>query len=281
MKRTLIAALVLLAACSGFRNDHGTDDPVVARAYDKELRLSEAVSVVPKNISGKDSVAMVRNFANKWVQQQILLQKAKENLSEEEQDFTRQLEEYRNSLLLYSFEKKLITMGLDTMVTVEEIERYYYSNRSQFELRGNIVKFDFVKIPLRSRQAKEFRRLLSSGSSSDSLKLIDYCEKYSTDYWLTREWVFLDELLAEIPLKPDNEENFLRRTKFTETKDEEFLYLLRIVDFKTTDSLSPLTFESDNIRSIIINSRKLDLLETARQAEIDEAFRRKDAEIFD
>jgi hypothetical protein len=280
LKRILILLLAVLSACSGFRHDNKPGDPVVARAFDQELHLSEAAAIVPKNISGKDSASMVQNFISKWVQQQILLEKAKENLGVEEQDFTRQLEEYRNSLLLYSYEKKLISMNLDTTVTEEEIEEYYRSNRTQFELRGNIVKFDFVKIPDRSRQAKEFRRLLKSSSPSDSVRLVEYCEKYSTDYWLTREWVFLDELLAEVPIKPDNEENFLRRTTYTEAGDDDYLYLLRIIDYMTTDSLSPLAFERDNIRNVIINSRKLDLLETSRQQDIDEAFRKKDAEIF-
>jgi hypothetical protein len=280
LRKFLIPILAVLASCSGFRNEFRPDDPVVARAYSQELHLSQAVAVVPKNIPGKDSAAMVQNFISKWVQQQILLEKAKQNLSAEEQDFTRQLEEYRNSLLLYSYEKKLISMNLDTIVTVEEIEQYYYSNKSQFELRGNIVKFDYVKIPDNSRQAREFRRMLKSSSPSDSVRLVEYCGKYATDYWLTREWVFLGELLAEVPLKPDNEEIFLRRTKYTETEDNAFLYLLRIVDYMTNDSLSPLAFERNNIRNVIINSRKLDFLETLRQKDIDEAFGKKEAEVF-
>ena len=84
-----------------------------------------------------------------------------------------------------------------------------------------------------------------------------------------------------MPLYPDNEENFLRRTKYTETSDDDFVYLLRINDYKTKDSIPPLDFEKDNIRNIIINSRKLDLLEKRRKQDIDEAFRNNEAEILE
>ena len=253
---------------------------MLAAAYGNKLYLSEVSRLVPKNVTGQDSVMMTSNLVNKWVQQQVLLHNAKENLTEEEQDFSRQMEEYTNSLLLYSYERKLIGMNLDTLVGDDEIGEYYMANREQFELKGNIVKFDYVKLPRDSKHVKDFRRMMKPGNTADSLLLTDYCQKYSTDYWLADSWVYLQELLENIPVNPDNEENFLRRTKYTEEEEDDFLHLLRINDFKTTDSIPPLSFEKENIRSIILNSRKLELIEKLRQRDIDEAFRNKDAVVF-
>lgn len=272
--------IVALAACSELPVQESEDDPVLATAYDKKLYASDVFKIVPESASGPDSALMVQDFINKWIQQQVLLHNAKENLTPEEQDFTRQLEEYRHSLLLYSYESKLIGMNLDTVVTDDEISQYYFNNQDQFELKGNIVKFDYVKLPEKSRHIREFRRMMRPGNTEDSLAFLDNCQKYSTDYWLAGDWVFLQDLLENTPFQPDNEENFLRRTHFTETKDEDFVYMLRVNDFKTTDSIPPLGFEKENIRNIIINSRKLELIEMLRQKDIDEAYRDKQAVIY-
>lgn len=281
MKPILLIIVVLLTACSEFIRKDEPKDPVVATAYGKALRLSQVESIIPKNISHQDSATMARNHINNWVQEQILIYNAKENLSPEEQDFTRQLEEYRNSLLLYSYERKLISQNLDTIVNDNEIQDYYRLNREQFELKGNIVKFDYVKLPEKSRQLKDFRRFLKPGNEGDSLKLADHCQKYSTDYWLSRDWIFLQDLLDIMPLaRPENEEFFLRRTTYAEAQDDQYVYLLRINDFKTMDSTPPLEFEKENIRNIILNSRKLDLIEKFRQKDIDKAIRNNEVIIF-
>jgi hypothetical protein len=190
------------------------------------------------------------------------------------------MEEYRNSLLLYTYERELVRMNLDTVVDDTEIQEYFENNQQQFELKSNIVRFDYVKLPRRSRQKNEFRRMLKPDIERDYQALLDHCQKYSTDYWLANEWTLLYDLLENIPISPDNEENFLRRTTFTETEDDDFVYMLRINDFKTTDSIPPLEFEKQNIRNIIINSRKLELVEKLRQKDIDAAFANKEAVVY-
>ena len=43
-------------------------------------------------------------------------------------------------------------------------------------------------------------------------------------------------------------------------QDSLYTFLVRIRDFKIADSFSPIEFEWDRIRSIIINIRKLELI---------------------
>jgi hypothetical protein len=269
-----------MVACAEAPMSEETDDFILASAYGIPLYNSDVRKAIPKSSIKQDSASLVQNYINKWIQQQVMLHNAKENLTPEEQDFSAQMEDYRNSLLLYTYERKLINLNLDTTVNDDEIEAYYMDNREQFELKGNIVKFDYVKIPRESGQARDVRNMLRPGIERDSLALMEYCQRYSTDYWLAEDWVFLQDLLETIPLEIDNEENFLRRTTFTETRDDEYIFMLRINDFKTTDSIPPLVFEKENIRNIIINSRKLELLERLRQKDIDEAFSNKAAEIY-
>jgi len=279
LKKTILFLLVLLSACSDLFQSN-EDDRIIARANDKYLRISELSERIPDGLSERDSITLAENYIAKWIQNEILTQKAKESLSSEDQDFTRQLEEYRNSLLLFALEQKLVSQYLDTVVSPAEIESYFLQNRAQFELKGNIVKFDFVKIIKRSRHLREFRNLLKSQSPDYYDKLAPFAEKNATDYWFAKEWVAFNELLSEMPLEVDNQALFLRRTTYSETDDEQFYYLLRINDFKTADSISPLEFERDKIRNIIINSRKNEFIENKRQEFIDQAFKDDKAKIY-
>ena len=279
MKKAFVILLVTLSACSDlFRSD--TDDRIVARAYDRELRISELAERIPDGLSERDSITLAENYITKWIQNEILIQKAKESLTSDEQDFSIQLDEYRNSLLLFTLEQKLVSQHLDTLVTPAQIEAYYFQNRSQFELKGNIVKFDFIKITKRSRHLREFRNLLKSSGPDNIIKLEQYAEKHATDYWFATEWVSFNDLLDEMPLEVDNQALYLRRTRYDEAEDSLFIYLVRINDFKTADSTSPIEFEKDKIRNIILNARKLEFIEKKRQEFIDQAFKDDKARIY-
>lgn len=279
MKKITLFVLVILSACSNLFQSE-PDDRIVARANDKYLRISELADRIPDGLSVRDSITLAENYISKWIQNEILTQKAKENLKSDEQDFTKQLDEYRNSLLLFTFEQKLVGQYLDTVVTSRDIEVYYTENRSQFELKGNIVRFDFVKIKKGSRHLREFRNLLKSSDPENVVKLAEYAEKNATDYWFAREWVSMNELLDEMPLEVDNQALFLRRTNYAETEDSLYIYLVRINDYKTADSISPVEFEKDKIRNIILNARKIDLIEKKRQEFIDQAFKDDKAKIY-
>jgi hypothetical protein len=279
LKKGVLVIFIALSSCSNLFGPD-SDDRILATANDKELRMSELSERIPDGLSERDSITMTQNYITKWVQNEILIQKARESLSSGEQDFTQQLDEYRNSLMLFSLEQKLVHQFLDTVVTNSQIEAYYYQNRSQFELKGNIIKFDFVKINKRSRYLREFRNLLKSSGPDNMIKLAQLAEKNAVDYWFATEWVSFNELLDEMPLEVDNQALFLRRTQFAEAEDSLFYYLVRINDFKTSDSTSPLEFESGKIRNIILNARKIELIEKKRQEFIDQAFKDNKAKVY-
>jgi hypothetical protein len=279
LKKFGIIFLVILGACSDlFKPD--TDDRLIATANDKELRISEISERIPDGLSSRDSITLAENYIAKWIQNEILTQKAKELLSIGEQDFTKQLDEYRNSLLLFTLEQKLVGQYLDTSVAMSEIEAYYEENRSQFELKGNIIKFDFIKITKRSRNLREFRNLLKSADPEYMTRLAPLAEKNATDYWFASEWVSFNDLLDLMPLEVDNQALYLRRTQYAEAEDSLFIYLVRINDFKTAESISPIEFEKDKIRNIILNSRKSELIEKKRQEFIDQAFKENKAKVY-
>ena len=50
----------------------------------------------------QDSILIAGDYIRKWIQQELLIQKANENLSSEQKNLDREIQEYRNSLIIYN-----------------------------------------------------------------------------------------------------------------------------------------------------------------------------------
>ncbi len=106
--------------------------------------------LIPPGTASADSISLIKNYISSWVEQQLFLDQAEKKLTNAEMDFSKQIEDFKNSLSIYAFEKKILNEKLDTTVTDKQIEEYYSNHQDNFELRSNIVKVNFVKLMLNS-----------------------------------------------------------------------------------------------------------------------------------
>lgn len=282
MTRFLFIPAVILSACRFLGNQ--PEEEVIALAYDKYLYRSELAGVVPDGISAADSLEITRQYIDNWVRQQVLLHHAQGNLPKDKMDFEKQLENYRNSLIIYEYESELIRQKLDTVVSEEEIRAFYNENESNFQLRENIVRVSYVKIPRgyeNSPQAKKAKQYLMSSKSGDMEKLIELCDKSTISCRPDDEnWIVFNDLMRELPLEIYDQENFLKNRSFHETGDSLFVYLIRFNDYKIMESTSPLSLEVDRIRNMILNMRKQKLINRMQEEVFQEALKNKEFEIF-
>lgn len=254
---------------------------VVARVNNKYLYESDVRGVVPSGTARKDSVVLVQNYIDSWVRKQLLIRQAERNLTQKQQDFSKALEEYRNSLLIFAYESELVNQKLDTLVTDAEIEQYYNLNRRSFELKYNIVKVVYVVLPVDSKEIQRFRKLLSDKDTILSSTIEQLAQQHAYSYFVGDEtWVRFDDLLAQLPIETYNQELFLRNNRYIEITDDPFIYLIRFKDFLITESIPPLEVEYENIRNIILNKRRQELIRSMHQQIYDQALRDKTFEIY-
>ena len=259
--RATLVMLIMLAACSSpetTKEEEGT----LARVYDRVLTIDDLPSDLRSKAKGNDSLSLLKVYVNNWIRQQVSLHKAKENLDEEIPDIEAKVRDYRNSLLIYEYQRALFEQLLDTTVDMREILDYYEKNPGNFELKRNIVRLRYVKLPLEAENMNKAKKWFVSNDASDQFKLLDYCNQFAVNTYLDQDsWLSFEDLLKEIPLSQYNQEHFLRTNKFVELKDNDFVYWLYIHAFRIKNNISPLEMEQERIRSIIINKRKLQLLE--------------------
>lgn len=287
--RSLTAALVLTGCLSLFlaisckkkTSSDEKSDRVIARVYDKYLYAEQVSDIVPPGASKADSLMLIRNYVQNWVRRQSVLKRAEDNLDDELKDVERQLEEYRNSLISYIYESELVKQKLDTTVGDEEIEKYYNDNPNNFQLKNNILKVVYFRIPKTAPKIEKVRGWYKSEQEKDKKQLEEYCYQFAGDYYFNEEdWLIFDDLIKKVPIKTYDQEQFLKNNRYIEIPDSNSIFFVNIKGFKIKESMSPLSFERDNIRNLILNKRKLELISAMEKDAYENALQQKEIEIW-
>ncbi len=279
MRPILFLLLLSLASCHSFFKKK--TEQVLARVGDDYLYLSDLRGIIPPGSLPKDSMTISRSYVENWVRQKLMIEQALNNLDNEQMDFNKQLEEYKNSLIIYAYENALIKQKLDTLVTREEMKNYYDFNQQNFLLKENIVQLQYVKLPLASNLSRQTKKLLFSGGHEDISKLTEICEKNALDYFLEDEnWLYFNDVVKQIPIRTYNPEDFLKNHRDVEVQDSLFLYLVHFKDFKIKDAISPYSLEQDRIRDIILNKRKIELINRMQEDIYTKALKNSGFEIY-
>ncbi len=281
LKSGLFILLVSLFACG--RSSLNGDDVVLARVGDHYLNYSSIGNYIVPNSNPDDSLQLVHAFVNAWVRNEILVQHAAKNLPDSLKNFDKQMQEYRNSLLLFQFKKLYVDQELDTVVTYQEVENYYQQHENDFQLKESIVQFSFIQMDENSSELNIARDLFKGlgDTTMPRLEVENFCIENGIDYYTDDEkWIRFNDLLAKIPITTYNKTVFLKNNRFIEFADKPNVYFLYIKGFKVAEELSPLEFESEKIKAIILNKRKLILVENMESALFDRAFKQKNFEIY-
>jgi hypothetical protein len=254
---------------------------VLVRVYDKYLYASDLEGIIPEGASPRDSLTAVRNFIQSWVDRELIVKKAEQNLPDELQDFSSRLEEYRNSLIIFEYEKMLVRQELDTNISSEAIQQYYQNQKNNFVLKEDILDLQYLVLHSDSPAIRKFRQYLRSDEPSEKDSLALYSSKYAVAFSLMEgQWINLDEVYEILPVEEYSYQRFARNDRYLEVRDSVFLYMIRFMDYKPTDSIPPVGFVEEEIKKIILNKRKNDLIKNMRQGVLQDAIEHNQVEIF-
>jgi hypothetical protein len=270
----------LMIGCSGvFKNQ--SDDKVIASVGAKKLTYLQLKAAVPPNMKEIDSISFSQNYIEKWVKNQLLLEKAELNLDKNAQNsIDEMIDNYRTSLLLFKYQQMFINQKLDTMVAENQIADYYSDHSENFKLDSNAVKAIFVQLPKSVHNGINVGILMRSGIESDLAKLEDYCYQNANNFYLGEEWQYLGSLLNRIPHKSMSQEVFLTNNRYLEAFDSTYNYYLYVVDYRMAGDTEPLVFVKSQIKDILINSRKVKLIKDLENNIYNDAVNKKKFTIY-
>lgn len=257
------AAAFVFIQCSGNGNP---DEHIVAQVGDSKLLQSELAEIIPSSMDKEDSSLLADDYIKKWLKQELLIQKANENLSPLQKDVTKELKEYRNSLIIYKYKNELMRQRMDTVVTKEQIEQYYFLNPGNFNLDKNIVKAIFVKIPNEVANPDLLKSMVDNNSDEGLEDLRNYCLQYAKAFNIFIDnWVDFEVLNKNLPNEITDAERFLNTKNQIELKDSAYYYLVSIQDYKLKNEAAPLEYVEINIKNLILNQRKIEFLKQVEE----------------
>jgi hypothetical protein len=258
-----ISMIMLTASCSYFiKSNTKPDADVIARVKDDYLYASDLASAT-RGLHGKDSIDAIKSFAESWVRKKLLLQKAQENILEDDVGIAKKVEDYREALVLYEYEKELIEQKLDTTIRPAELNTWYEKTKNDFPAEEDFFRVFYIKLPKDAPDLKEARKwIMKPKDEEEQRKLEGYCRDIALSYsidngrWYTREMI-----KSNFPF-PEGELNGLAASKnYKEFKADDIIWFVKVAEKVSKDEASPLELVSGRIAGMVIEKRKLQLLE--------------------
>ena len=236
---------------------------------------------IQSGLGKEDSLLFRDQLINNWIEEQIVLQKAEEVLPQGAKDVKDRLENYRKSLIIYAYEQQFIKERLDTAVSSIEIEEYYAAHKDDFMLKDYIVKALYLKVSKETPYIEKPQLHFKLEQEADVNEMRYYADLYAVQFhYNPDQWLFFEDVLKVIPLEEVNTESFLRKKKKIMFEDDNFIYFVNITDFMLKDAISPLSFEKEKIKTILLNLRTIDLRNKLREDLHNDAIKAQQVETY-
>lgn len=242
-------------------NQMTEDGDVLVKLDDKVLLKSEVTALIPKGTSSADSLLLADSYVKKWLKESLIYDIAKRNLDDEMSNIEQLVESYRQSLVRYRYQEKLIKEKLSDEIRESDKMSYYEENPQKFLSDKNLIRGLFLKVPADAPNVNQVREWYKSSSEAS----IENIEKYSVQYaniyeYFYDKWVDFDEVMDNIPEHISNPVLFLKNNKSLEVKDSSYYYFLNIKQYLPVGSVEPYDYAESKIKEILVNQRKLEFL---------------------
>lgn len=267
MKRIIhifAALIIVLPAFSSCRaiSSFFNKGEVVAEVGQVKLYRSDLDKLVPKGLGSEDSTRLAKQYILSWATDLIYLKIAEEQLSKVERDVTKELEDYRKSLLKYRYEQLYVNERLDTAVSEDLVQEYYETHQDQFILQRPVVKARFLNIASDSPSLEPIRKKMASSKVEDLIEAdsLAYSSAVKFSTWSDR-WIDVAVLAREYAMDQNVVLTKMDHKGWIEHKDTTGqTRLTYISDIVSKGKLAPLEFCEPKIKDIIISTRKQQLL---------------------
>ncbi len=273
----IVVLALILTSCSVFVDN----SELIAKVGVRVLTLDELKKNVPDYLDETDSTLWADDYIKKWIQRELLLLKAEENLGQDMKDVKEELEEYRNSLIVYRYKNELMKQKMDTTVKETDVQDYFSKNKESFILNRNIVKAIYIKIPLVVSSPENIKELCTSNDPEKQARLNEYCMTYAKAYdRFNDQWVAADLVLTNTPVETTDQQSILERNRFIESSDMNYYYIVFIRDYRLSGQVSPVEYVYNDIRNLILSKQKIQFLKQIEKDIYKEGLDSKKVKLF-
>ena len=278
-KFLIVISLLSFVSCEflGLEKKEAPTKKPIASVYNENLFKEDIVDLFPKNMNENDSTALVRSIINSWATKQLLLIKAEENNSQNDNKEIDQLvKDYRQALLINGYKERLIQQQLDTVISDQEIEDYFSENSKNFRLNEELIKTRYLHFADDLIDKKEVIKLFKKGEIEELEELEMRQLSFKSIMLNDSTWTSLENVLLKTPF---SRENLLKKTKFLQKEDSLGVYLVAINDVLNRNDIAPRSYIEPTIKQMILHQRKLQLIRDIEKIIVKDAIQNKSFKI--
>ena len=281
IKKVIFTCVVVLCVSCNFFKE--TDDRIpVARVGESYLYQDDIENIVADGTSSEDSILLVNNFITRWATQELLIDGAKRNLPETQQEeFNKLVTQYKNDLFTKAYLEALVNKYIDTTIIAAEAQSIYDTNKETFKLNEELVKLRYISMPLNAINKDEVERRFKRYNKDDKDYFNGVALQFKSYSFNDSIWVKLSQAAEKIPVvNAENKTELLKKSNFIQLKDSLNLYLMQINDVLQQNDYAPLEYVKPTIDQIIINKRKLELIKQLEKDITKDAIKNNQFEIY-
>lgn len=271
--------LIAFSSCQFFDlgKKENTIEKPIASVNNNYLYSKDIETLIPSNLSEKDSVLIVRSIINNWAVQELLKQKAEENLTQQENTtYNKLVQDYKESLLVNGYKERLIHQQLDTIISEDEIDVYYDANHVNFRLNEELIKIKYLHFGNNLLDQKEIIKHFKSNDYDDLIALENQELNFKAINLNDSTWIRLEDVLLKIPkFKEESREYLLKKSKYIQKEDSLGLYLVAVKDVLKRNDIAPKNYITPTIKQMILHKRKLELIRDIEKTLLNDAIQNK------
>ena len=256
----LFFGLLLLAGCGS--SGPTEDSPVIIRFKDNVLTQRMLDQYMPEGVSSEDSMRYADQFVKQWIKEQAIMDQAlaaDETLGER---IEFKVQDYKAKLIMHEYHSALIADSLDTEVSDTEIRAYYDQHKDNFRSKENLYSYFYVVTTASS--TNEPANWMRGEKPEDMEKLKTWAAENAMEYKL--DSAFVGE--TTINLVSKGYFGNLQRAGIGKLirwngviSGERRRYLFKMLDIVKEGEALPLRLCREKIKNLIINDRKVKLIE--------------------
>ena len=277
---TIFLLSAMVVSCDYFKAPK--KPKAIARVGESYLFQDDIVDLVPKGTSKKDSIAIVKSFIDRWATQKLLFEAAQRNIGKDKvSEFSALIDQYKVDLYTKDYIESLVVRQIDTVVSEVQIEAYYAKNKQYFKNSSELVKLRYINLVKENPKFAKIKSKFSSFTKKDRKELEQLAVQFKSYAFNDSIWVDINQVYEKIPfINLENKQKYISSGINFQYPDSTTVWLVKVNNVLPKDSPTPLEFLRPTIKQIIINNRKLDLINTIEKEITNDAIKDNKYEMY-
>ena len=281
MRRLLYTAIfVSLVSCNYLKPE--AKPHAIARVNDTFLYEEDIKDLVPKGTSKEDSIAIVHNFIDRWASQKLLINAAEINLSNDKKaGFDDLIKQYKIDLYTKAYLEDVVKSTVDTVISEEELQKYYEENKENFRTNGTLVRLRYINLLKDNPKFETIKSKFFDFRKSDKKFWDMYALQFKSFAFNDSVWADMSQIYSKLPfITPDNRDQYIVSGKSIQYPDSASVYLVKIRNVIDKNQIGPFEYLKPTLKEVLLNKRKLELVKKFEKEITDDAIKDQKYEIY-